>query len=167
MKTILVHACCGPCACAATYEDYCYTFYFNGNNFDSRNEYDKRLFAMKQVSMGVIVELYNPKEFISCEECIRYRLLMCAKTAKEYGFDCFSTTLTISPHKDTALVNRIGKEVEKEVGVPFVEKDLKKNGGYQRSVEISKRMGLYRQTYCGCKRSHPNARPLKGSSPGF
>jgi len=154
LKTILVQACCGPCACDPTiFNEYSKIFYFNGNNFDCRNEYDSRLHAMRLVSKGTIVELYVPREFKTCEECIKYRLSECAKTAKEYGFDCFSTTLTISPHKDTALVNRLGKEVEKEVGVPFIERDLKKNGGYQRSVAISKQMGLYRQNYCGCAKS--------------
>ena len=128
-------------------------FYFNGNNFDIRNEYDSRFHAMRMVCAGVVAELYIPREFKTCEDCIRYRLHGCAKTAKEWGFDCFSTTLTISPHKDTAEVNKIGRQVAAEVGIPFIEKDLKKNGGYQRSVTISKQMGLYRQTYCGCSRS--------------
>ena len=135
------------------FEGFCVVYHFNGNNFDNRNEYDKRLFALRKVSPGTIVELYMPREFANCDECVRYRLMACAKTAKEYGFDCFSTTLTISPHKDTVTVNRIGREVSKEVGLPFIEKDLKANDGFKKSVEISKKMGLYRQNYCGCKNS--------------
>ena len=155
MKSMLVQACCGPCACALKDNtDFCVVFYFNGNNFNTRNEYDQRLFAVKQVSPGTIVELYTgPKEFASCEDCIRYRLHACAVTAKEYGFDCFSTTLTVSPHQESQVINQIGREVSAQTGVPFIEFDLKKNNGFQKTVEMSKKLGLYRQNYCGCAKS--------------
>jgi len=155
MKNMLVQACCGPCACALKdCTEYCVVFYFNGNNFHNRNEYDSRFHAMRLVSMGTVQELYTgPKEFKTCEDCIKYRLHACAKTAKEFGFDCFTTTLTVSPHKDTQLVNRLGREVAKEIGVPFIEYDLKKNNGFQKTVEMSKQLGLYRQNYCGCAKS--------------
>jgi predicted adenine nucleotide alpha hydrolase (AANH) superfamily ATPase len=134
---------------------YCVVYYFNGNNFDCRNEYDTRLYALRRAVSGqsIIAELYMPKEFATCEDCIRYRLEKTAQTAKEQGFDCFTTTLTVSPHKNTALVNRIGKEAGAKWGVEFLEFDLKKNNGFAKSVEKSKELGLYRQNYCGCAKS--------------
>jgi predicted adenine nucleotide alpha hydrolase (AANH) superfamily ATPase len=108
---------------------------------------------MLTVDKNTIVEKYIPRTFENCEQCIAYRLTRCAEYAKSRGYDCFTTTLTISPHKDTAMVNKIGRDVSAFYGVPFLELDLKKNGGFARSVEMSKKLGLYRQNYCGCARS--------------
>ena len=153
MKKLLVQACCGPCACDPSMFEGCVIYYFNGDNFDTKNEYESRLYALRRVCSGIILDLYNPKEFTDCQDCIRYRLQKCAETAKNHGFDCFTTTLTVSPHKNTAMINRIGREVGKAVGIPFVEYDLKKDGGFEKTVKISKELGLYRQKYCGCARS--------------
>jgi len=149
-----MQACCGPCgADAFSYSHFNFTYFFNGDNFDTINEYNKRLEAMSTVDKNAIVEPYVARVFAECEDCIGYRLRRCAEVAKSRGFDCFSTTLTVSPHKNTELVNRIGREVAGEVGVPFVEFDLKKNGGFAKSVQRSKELGLYRQRYCGCAKS--------------
>ena len=160
---MLLQACCGPCACRQeAFADYDVTIFFCGNNFDSSQEYSRRLEALKIVNEKLyggkkaIVIPYNPQIFDTCEDCIRERLQQCATAAKEHGFDCFSTTLTVSPHKNTALVNKIGSDVAKDVGVPFIEMNLKKSGGFYKTVEISKQLGLYRQNYCGCAKSVRN-----------
>lgn len=85
-----------------------------------------------------------------CERCFSLRLGVTAKTAAEQGFDFFTTTLTISPQKDAALLNRIGMEKGEEYGVAFLPSDFKKKDGNKRSVELSARFSLYRQNYCGC-----------------
>ena len=74
-----------------------------------------------------------------------------AQKAKELGFDCFGTTLTVSPHKNSILINAIGKSVEDEEKIEFIEGNYKKQDGYKKSVELSKKYDLYRQNYCGCK----------------
>ena len=158
MKKLLVQACCG--CCATSFEKGDVTYFFNGDNFDTINEYKKRLEAMLTVDKDCIVEGYEAKVFDSCEECIAYRLRRCAEVALERGFDCFTTTLTVSPHKDSAMVNRIGREVAAEVGVPFLELDLKKNNGFAKSVARSKQLGLYRQRYCGCGESRRLKEPV-------
>jgi hypothetical protein len=61
--------------------------------------------------------------------------------------------LTVSPKKDAAMVNRVGREEGERSGIRFVEADLKKGDGYLKSVLASREMGLYRQNYCGCKYS--------------
>ena len=66
------------------------------------------------------------------------------------GFDYFTTTLTISPLKNAAVLNLVGEEAGRQYGVPFLPCDFKKKGGYARSVELSAKYGLYRQNYCGC-----------------
>ena len=91
-----------------------------------------------------------------CLGCFRLRLFETARLAAEglpeegVPFDCFTTTLTISPLKNAAAINAIGEEAAREYGVPFLPCDFKKRGGFQRSIELSREYGLYRQNYCGC-----------------
>lgn len=66
------------------------------------------------------------------------------------GFDCFATTLTLSPLKDSDAINRIGMKIEEETGMKYLPSDFKKRNGYLRSIELSKEYDLYRQNYCGC-----------------
>ena len=163
-QTTLILACCGPCACAlflhGLQDKYDMAFLFYGNNFDSQEEYDRRLEALVRVN----AELNNGKEMIiipytdlsdhaaaACAKCIERRLRITAEYTRQRGFDCFSTSLTVSPHKDMELINKLGSEIGEEFAVPFIELDLKRGGGFQKSVEISKRLNLYRQKHCGCK----------------
>ena len=74
-----------------------------------------------------------------------------AKYAKEHGFDLFTTTLSISPHKNADWLNEIGLRLSDEFEVDYLYSNFKKNNGYSRSIELSKEYNLYRQNYCGCK----------------
>ena len=78
------------------------------------------------------------------------RLEASAKKAKELGADCFTTTLTISPLKNAALLNEIGEEMGERYGVMWLPSDFKKKEGYKRSIVLSREYDLYRQNYCGC-----------------
>ena len=73
-----------------------------------------------------------------------------AQYAKEQGFDLFTTTLTVSPLKNAAMLNAIGQEMGEKYGIPFLPSDFKKKEGYKRSTQLSKEYDLYRQDYCGC-----------------
>ena len=75
--------------------------------------------------------------------------------------DYFTTTLTISPLKNAQLINQLGNEIGEKVGIPFLPSDFKKNGGYLRSIELSKEYDLYRQNYCGCDFSKPKESEMK------
>lgn len=86
-----------------------------------------------------------------CTVCFGLRLRRTAELAAANGFDYFSTTLTISPLKDAARLNRIGEEAAKRCGVLWLPSDFKKKNGYKRSIELSHQFGLYRQNYCGCR----------------
>ena len=100
-----------------------------------------------------------------CEMCFRLRLKRTAKKAREMGADYFCTTLTVSPMKDAACVNRAGFEAGKAFGVKWLWSDFKKDDGYALSIRLSRSLGLYRQDYCGCafsKREKSNeAKPLE------
>ena len=110
---------------------------------------------------------YQPEEFFKltsgysnepeggkrCTICFEMRLRRTAETAKETGKQLFGTTLTVSPHKDYILITSIGTKLAEEFGIEFLDKDFKKKGGFQRSIQLSKEYNLYRQNYCGCEYS--------------
>lgn len=85
---------------------------------------------------------------VRCEYCIEERMRKTAEFARVY--DYFTTTLSISPYKDAAMINRIGEKLEAETGARYLYADFKKKDGYKHSIEWSKTYGLYRQDYCGC-----------------
>jgi hypothetical protein len=88
-----------------------------------------------------------------CCECFRLRLELTAKYAKQGGFDYFTTTLSISPHKNSKVLNTLGSELGQKYGVKYLYSDFKKKGGFGRSTVLSKKYDLYRQVYCGCEYS--------------
>ena len=88
---------------------------------------------------------------VRCEKCFRLRLNKTAFEAQKNGFDYFTTTLSVSPHKNAQMLNEIGKELEKEYGVKYLYADFKKKDGYKKSVKLSEEYNLYRQDYCGCR----------------
>lgn len=172
MKKMLLHSCCGPCSTAVIdflKNDYDLTIFYYNPNIDTQEEYLHRLNEQKRyckvVNVDVIEEGYKSEDFLSqvkglenekeggarCPVCFKIRLKRTAQVAKEKGFDCFGTTLTVSPHKNAEIINAIGKEVEREEEIEFIEGNYKKKDGYKKSIILSKEYNLYRQNYCGCK----------------
>ena len=131
------------------------------------NDFDGMLFDSGAHPIGIIEGDYRPEEYydavrgleqepeggLRCSACFRLRLDRTARLAKEEQFDCFTTTLTISPLKDADRLNRIGQEAGDAYGVPFLPSDFKKRDGFKRSIELSARFDLYRQDHCGCSYS--------------
>lgn len=170
-KTILMHSCCGPCstACIERLKDYFdITVLYYNPNIEPIDEYNKRKETQKSVLKKLNIkymdcdydnetfrlltkELKNePEGGRRCTVCFSLRLKETAKRAKENDFDYFTTTLTVSPHKNSELINKLGIEIGEKVGVKFLVADFKKREGYKRSIELSKEFDLYRQNYCGC-----------------
>ena len=85
-----------------------------------------------------------------CFKCYELRLRKTAELAKQLGFDYFTTTLTISPLKNSVILNKTGLKVAQDIGTQYLLSDFKKKEGYKRSIELSKEYNLYRQNYCGC-----------------
>ena len=95
-----------------------------------------------------------------CRKCFELRLFHSAEMAAEgftdpvsgetRPFDYLTTTLTISPLKNADVLNEIGEKAAAKFGLTWLPSDFKKRGGYQRSIELSKEYGLYRQNFCGC-----------------
>lgn len=174
-KTLLLHACCAPCstACLERVANFFKVsiFYYNPN-ITSKEEYDLRLEEIKKLisdidsvyKIDIIEGKYEVSRFIDiskglehepergkrCFKCYNLRLEETAKYASELRYDFFGTTLTLSPYKRCDWINEIGEELNKKYKSEYLYSDFKKKGGYQRSIELSKKYNLYRQDYCGC-----------------
>ena len=173
--TLLLHSCCAPCSSYVLeyLSNYFHiTIFYYNPNISSIEEYERRVAEQKRLIQELpvknpirfILGNYEPDRFyqmakgmeklseggIRCEKCYEMRLRETAVLAKEEGFDYFTTTLSISPHKNAAKLNEIGEILSSEVGVSYLCSDFKKKNGYKRSTELSKEYNLYRQDYCGC-----------------
>lgn len=178
-RTVLLHSCCGPCSTACIERllpDYKVTVFFYNPNITDREEYEKRREAQikflkeynERISEDDRVEFiegeYLPDDFFEvcsgfsnepeggrrCTECFKLRMERTAQVALKTGNSMFGTTLTVSPHKNYMLISAIGTELERVYGIEFLDVDFKKKAGFQRSIQMSKEYGLYRQNYCGC-----------------
>ena len=163
---ILVHICCAPCAlfCFSRLKeefDELMGFWYNPNIHPFR-EYQRRLDSVKKWSektgIRVIYEdKYELTEFLRqvvyresqrCRICYYMRLRKTAIFAKRGKFDYFTSTLIVSPHQNQKLIKDVAIAVGEEYGVkPYIKSFTE---GWRESRELSKKMGLYHQTYCGC-----------------
>ena len=114
--------------------------------------------------IGIIEGDYDPKVFYDavkgyedcreggdrCRKCFELRLNETARIAADEGFDLMTTTLTISPLKNADVLNEVGEQAARAKGITFLPSDFKKKEGYKRSIELSRKFGLYRQDFCGC-----------------
>lgn len=172
---LLLHSCCAPCSsrCIELLSEYFdITVLYYNPNISPEEEYEKR----KQEQIKFINEFktknkldfmdieYNYDDFLNiahgmenekeggprCFKCYNLRLEKTAQVAKENNYDYFGTTLTVSPYKNSQVLNQIGEELSKKYDIKYLYSDFKKNEGYKRSIELSKVYNLYRQDYCGC-----------------
>lgn len=172
---LLLHSCCAPCSSYVLEylsNFFSITVFFYNPNMDSEQEFlrrsEEQLRLIEEMSFknpvnGIIVP-YDVKEFYQsvkgleeepeggkrCERCFSLRLEKTAQYAATHQFDWFTTTLTISPLKNAALLNEIGQGIGERYRIPFLPSDFKKRGGFLRSTQLSEEYRLYRQEYCGC-----------------
>ncbi len=175
VPTLLIHSCCAPCSSYVL--EYLSQFfritvlYYNPNIYPEEEyykrvkeqehfiqkfpakhpitflegSYDKELFYQKVAGLE-----QEPEGGKRCTVCFMMRLEEAGEAARRLHMDYFTTTLSISPLKDAQRLNEIGQSVAQKVGVSYLVSDFKKKNGYQRSVELSREYGMYRQDYCGC-----------------
>lgn len=172
---LLLHSCCAPCSSYVlqNLSDFfsITVFYYNPNispieEYELRKNEQKRLieslslknkvdfldcdyedYEFERISEGLENE---PERGKRCFKCYELRLRKTAQTAKKLGYDFFTTTLTVSPYKNADWINQIGESLSKEYGVNYLVSEFKKNNGYKKSIELSKKYNLYRQDFCGC-----------------
>ena len=176
VPSLLMHSCCAPCSsyCLTYLAQYFrITICYYNPNISPETEYKKRVKEQIRLIQSLDVKYpisfvegtYEPEKFyemakgleevkeggIRCFACYKMRQREAAYYAKEHGFDYFTTTLSVSPHKNAQKLNEIGLWLQEEVGVAYLVSDFKKKGGYLQSIELSKKYDLYRQDYCGCE----------------
>ena len=172
---LLIHSCCAPCSsyCLEVLSEYfeITVFYYNPNIYPPEE------YHMRAAEQARFVEVFPTKHKISyvegaydtakfyemargmehlqegqkrCFACYEMRLRETYEYAKANNFDFVTTTLSISPLKNSAKLNEIGGKLEDEYGIAYLYSDFKKQNGYKRSTEISNAYDMYRQYYCGC-----------------
>ena len=182
-KKLLLHSCCAPCSSAVISrlkEFFDITILYYNPNIEPIEEYEKRkkeqihlieMFdenikildidydneSFKKISKGLEKE---PEGGARCHKCYYLRLEKTLEVAIKNDFDYFGTTLTVSPYKNSNIINEIGLNLEKKYinsysiktskPILFLVSDFKKRDGYKKSIELSKEYNLYRQDYCGC-----------------
>ena len=176
---LLLHSCCGPCSTTCidfltNYFDVTVLYY--NPNIEPKEEYEKR--KMEQIKFINNYNSVNKLDFLDCEydnesfkkcangleeekeggarchNCYYLRLNYTSKKAKELHYDYFATTLTVSPYKNSKVINEIGIQIESVNNIKYLVSDFKKKEGYKKSIEMAKEYNLYRQEYCGCSYSN-------------
>ena len=172
---LLLHSCCAPCSSYVIEylsQFFSLTVFYYNPNISREEEYKKRVQEQKRFiqefpaknKVDFIEGDYDKDSFYStvkglekckeggerCFKCYELRLRKTAQLAKELSFDYFTTTLSISPLKNSVKLNEIGQQLGEEFEVPYLLSDFKKKEGYKRSIQLSKEYNLYRQNYCGC-----------------
>lgn len=169
---LLLHVCCGPCSTEVMERlapQYDLVMHFFNPNIFPRGEHDRRQAEAERYAAehghrfirgewdhqgwlvavrGLEGEAEGGKR---CAACFAHRLEAAARKAREEAAALFTTTLTISPHKNAAAVNAAGKIAGLKEGVAFLAADFKKKDGFLRSCKTAREAGMYRQDYCGCE----------------
>ncbi len=172
---LFLHACCAPCSSYVL--EYLVNFFriilfYYNPNITPDTEYQKRVQELKRLireagyekDVEFVEGAYDPQVFFDmargmedlpergqrCYYCYALRMEETARQAAKRGADYFTTTLSISPHKNAQWINEIGEKLAVKYGVAHLPSDFKKKGGYLRSIALSEQYHLYRQNYCGC-----------------
>ena len=169
---LLLHSCCAPCSSYVItylYDYFDITILYYNPNIYPYEEYKKRkdeqirlisnFKSVKIIDCDYDNDIYNevikglenePERGNRCTKCFYLRLDKTGEIAKKNNFEYFGTTLTVSPYKNAKLLNEIGEDISKKYDIKWLYSDFKKNDGYKKSIELSKKYDLYRQDYCGC-----------------
>lgn len=172
---LLLHSCCSPCSSYVLEylsQYFSVTVFFYNPNIHPEEEYYKRLEEQKKLivqlpvnnKIHLIEGEYEPDVFFKetqgleqekeggkrCLRCFYLRLKKTAEKASDLKFPYFTTTLTVSPHKNAEIINQIGQEIAFEYHLDYLYSNFKKKNGFKRSIALSHQYHLYRQNYCGC-----------------
>ncbi len=177
---ILIHCCCAPCASyplqKLQQDGFEPIIYFYNPNIYPVEEYNIRKNELKNYAgeLGIVFidedyenEIFSqnikgyenePEKGARCSICFYLRLDKTAKKALELNIKYFTTTLSVSPHKNSAQIFEQGRKVQQKMAeklydVEFLEYNFKKQDGFKISRQIANQNNMYAQKYCGCKYS--------------
>ncbi len=172
MEKLLLHICCVGCGVYVSEKlrnNYQVILFFYNPNIWPAEEYEKRLAEAEKIALKYSLELvkgdYDHEKWLEavrgheadqergkrCLICYQFRLEAAAVMAKKLNCEYLTTTLTTSPHKNTAAINETGDRAAARFGIKFLAEDFKKCDGFKKSSALSRELGLYRQNYCGCE----------------
>jgi len=178
-EKLLFHVCCAPCSGLLSQqliEKYDLTVYFDNPNIWPEEEFHKRAEEARKYFTGQGVDFISvdrdhdrwlrsirslerePERGKRCRICYNLRLNNAADYAADHGFNCFVTSLSISPHKDDKIIRQLGKASARKYGLEYLDLDFKANPGYAAALSFAKNQGFYRQKYCGCEYSLKNGK---------
>lgn len=167
---LLLHSCCGPCSThviSVLENHFDITVIYYNPNIEPEEEYLKRkseqIKFLNEKNIPLLDIDYNHEEFLKiscglenepeggkrCALCMHHRLKITKEKAVENSFEYFGTTLTVSPHKNSELINNLGGALQDDK-IKYLFSDFKKENGYLDSINLAKEYNLYRQDYCGC-----------------
>lgn len=180
--TLLLHACCGPCAAfPLTFlcPHFKVTIFFNNSNIYPSEEYYRRLNELKKLlefykrdygyEVSVVEVPYDNENYnkdlepykdmkegsTRCFICYEKRMDQAFAYADSHGFDYFTTVMTISRQKNSQILNRIAEKIsQKYKNTKYFYSDFKKNKGIDIGRDLRIKYDLYQQLYCGCKYSY-------------
>lgn len=176
---LLLHVCCGACSCYPLIfltELFDITILFSNSNIFPKEEYDKRLNALKEyvrkiekdlnTKINIVEDDYNHTYFVKdlisykdekeggkrCEICIKKRMRRLFEYATKNNFKYVTTVMSISRNKNSLFINELGSYLEDEYkNIKFIHADFKRDGGQELGIKLSTKYNVYRQNYCGCE----------------
>jgi len=179
---LVLHICCAPDEAYVVqllkeeYDLYCY---FSNPNIQPRGEYEKRLEEAQTVAACFAVpfesEPYQPETWEQaikgfahtpeggdrCARCFFLRLHATASFCSSISWPAFTSVMSVSPHKRIDMLNTEGTRAAREYDLSWEPFNFKKQNGFLKSIELSKKLGLYRQDYCGCRLSKAESESRK------
>ena len=163
---VLLHICCAPCAnrplALLQEQGHNVTGYWYNPNIHPFTEYRSRRNTVREYLDEIDVELIEQNDYAlrpfvravaediahRCVKCYEMRLFETAKTAKEQGFDAFTSSLFISPYQNHSLMMEVAQRAAAEYGVEFLYEDFRPL--FKEGQEFAREHGFYMQKYCGC-----------------
>jgi len=179
---MLVHLCCAPDAVYVMkilMTEFQVSGYFYNPNIHPKKEYDLRRDETRKIAKILGFDLIEgpydkdqwlkltekfrtePEKGRRCDICYAIRLERTAANAAEQNFEFFTTVMSLSPWKKSDTLNRIGRMFGKRFGLEYYPANFKKKMGFQKSILLSRELGLYRQNYCGCETSEKEMQTRK------
>ena len=171
---LLLHVCCAPCSTACIERlqvDYEVVLFWYNPNLSDAQEHDLRRSEARRYAETARVEILEaprdperwdeaaaglldePEGGRRCDACFRLRLRVAGEAAAAHEIGLLTSTLTLGPRKPLAKVAAAAQEALAGLPVEYLPFDFKKQGGVDRSLQLSKQHGLYRQSFCGCEPS--------------
>jgi|BioPla2DNA2_1021312.scaffolds.fasta_scaffold06759_2 predicted adenine nucleotide alpha hydrolase (AANH) superfamily ATPase len=179
--TLALHVCCAPCSSYSLLmltNTFDVTVIYTNSNIYPQDEFNKRAKEAERFielfnkehnqNVNFILAPYEHDAFMEelkpykdeieggarCVLCYKKRLIEAFEFAKVHNIEYVTTTLTISPHKNSEIINKIGETLEKQYyPIRYFYSDFKKRNGNLIAKRFKEKYNLYQQNYCGCEYS--------------